>query len=297
VAIVGHELSGTVASVGDGAADVKEGERYAVQTVIGCNDCPMCAKERQNLCEKGFKAIGYAWDGAFAEYMIMPKVGVDQGCLIPMPDDLGDDLGTLVEPLSCCVNGMRYLPCEEMEHVVILGAGIIGVLNGLVAKARGAKCVTLMDPMQKRLNMLERMDLGLDHYVNNRDMDPVAWVRNHTGGRGVDGVVVAASVKALASQGLRLLARGGHLSVFAGMSKQDPIEPMDLNLIHYLELNVHGANSSVRRDYFEARDLLESGKVDGRKLVTHTFPLADFNAAFAAQADPDVDSLKVLIQP
>ncbi len=297
VAIVGHELAGTVVSVGEGVTGVKAGERYAVQTVIGCNDCSMCVAGRQNLCENGFKAIGYAWNGAFAEYMTIPKAGVDQGCLIPLPDGMSDDLGTLIEPLSCCVNGMRYLPCETMKHVLILGAGIIGVLNGLVAKARGAGCVTLMDPMQKRLDMLERMELGIDHFVNNRVTDPLEWVKDHTGGRGVDGVVVAASVKQLASQGLKLLARGGHLSVFAGMSKQDPVEAMDLNRIHYLELNVHGANSSVRRDYIEARDLLQSGKVPGRKLVTHTFPLVDFNAAFAAQADPEVDSLKVLIQP
>ena len=94
-----------------------------------------------------------------------------------------------------------------------------------------------------------------------------------------------------------MLGRGGHPSVFARMNKKDPIEPLDVNLIHYLELSVHGANSSVQRDYFEAIDLIKSGKMYADKLVTHTFPLTDFNRAFATQADPAIDSLKVMIKP
>ena len=297
VAIVGHELAGSVAEIGEGVEGFALGWRYAVQTVVGCNECPMCAVDRQNLCERGFRAIGYAWNGSFAEYMIMPREAVVQGCLISIPDDMSADIGTLIEPLSCCVNGMRYLPLEEMDHVVILGAGIIGVLNGLVARARGTKCLTLMDPAQRRLDMHKRLGLPFDNYVNNGEVDPVAWVKEHTNGRGVNGVVVAASVKHLARIGLQMLGRGGHLSVFAGMSKKDPVEPIDLNLIHYLELHVHGANSSVRRDYNEARDLLASGKIDGAALVTHRFSLEDFNEAFRTQADPAIDSLKILIKP
>ena len=84
VPIVGHEISGTVTSVGEGVTSINKGERYAVQTVIGCGNCPMCAISRENLCENGFKAIGYQWNGGFAEYMIMPREGVEQGCLIPV---------------------------------------------------------------------------------------------------------------------------------------------------------------------------------------------------------------------
>jgi len=96
---------------------------------------------------------------------------------------------------------------------------------------------------------------------------------------------------------MKLLARDGHLSVFAGMPKSDPVEPIDLNLIHYLELHVHGANSSVQRDYFEARDFMESGKIDGAQLVTHTFGLDEFDEAVATQANPASGALKVIIKP
>ncbi len=298
VPIVGHEIVGTVTKVGpDVAQDIKKGDRYAIQTVIGCGKCPMCEIHRENLCENGFKAMGYQWNGGFAEYMIMPKEGVDQGCLIPIPDSMNDEVGTLLEPLSCCVNGMRIIPMEDMQHIVVLGGGIIGVLNGLVAKARGAKCVTIMDISQERLDLLENLNLPFQHYVNSGSNDPVDWVKSHTKERGVDAVVVAASVKALVPLGLKMLARDGHLSIFAGMPKSNPNEQIDLNIIHYPELHVHGANSSVLRDYIDSRDFLAGGKIDGAKLVTHTFGLDEFNEAVEVQSNPANGALKVIIKP
>ena len=297
VSIIGHEITGTVEDTGQGVAGINKGNRFIVQTVIGCGKCPMCRIHRENLCEQGFTAMGYQFDGGFAEYTVMPKPAVDQGCLIPVPHDLPAEIGTLIEPLSCCVNGMKYIPLEQIEHVVIFGGGIIGVLNGLVARARGAGKITIMDVSQPRLDLLRKLELPFDNLINSGTVDPAAWVKEATGGRGVDAVIVAASVKALVTQGMGLLRRGGHLSVFAGMPKSDPVEPMDLNKIHYLELNLHGANSSSQEEYFLARDLLVSGKIDGRPLVTHRFSLDEFHEAVKVQSDPSQGSLKVVIIP
>jgi len=297
VPIVGHEIAGTVAAVGPGVVGVAVGERYAVQTVIGCGACPMCGQSQENLCEKGFKAMGYQWNGGFAELMVMPKVAVDQGCLIPIPEAMGAVPATLIEPLSCCVNGMRHIPFEGMGLAVVFGGGIIGVLNGLVAKARGCREVAIVDVSAERLALLRRLGLPFDHFLDSRAGDPVAAVRGLSGGRGADAVVVAASVKALVGVGLKMLARAGHLSIFAGMPKSDPVEPLDLNLIHYLELHLHGANSSVRRDYLEARDLIADGRIPAEALVTQTFPLDRFAEAVRIQGDPAAGALKVVIVP
>lgn len=297
VPIVGHEISGTVASIGKGVSGIKEGERYAVQTVIGCGECPMCAISRENLCENGFKAIGYQWNGGFAEYMIMPKIGVDQGCLIPVSDKMTDEEATLLEPLSCCINGMRIIPLEEAQSVVVFGGGIIGVLNGLVAKARGAKSVAIMDISQDRLELLKKLDLPFDHFVNSATTSPEEWVKENTNERGVDVVVVAASVKSLVKQGMNLLARDGHLSIFAGMPKSDPTDVLDLNLIHYPELHIHGANSSVKRDYIEAEKMISSGLIKASALLTHVFSLDEFNEAVNIQSNPKSGALKVIIKP
>ncbi len=297
VPIVGHEIVGTVARVGAGVKTVKPGERYAIQTVIGCGRCDWCKIHRENLCEKGFTAIGYQYNGGFAEYMIMPKSGVDQGCLIPIPAAMSGPVGTILEPLSCCINGMRCIPLEEARHVVIFGGGIIGVLNGLVAKARGAGEVTIMDVSQPRLDLHKKLGLPFDHWVNSAQTDPVAWVKEKTGGRGVDAVVVAASVKSIVPVGMKLLGRAGHLSVFAGMPKSDPVEAIDLNLIHYPELHLHGANSSVLADYLQARDYIESGKIKVDSMITHTFRLDEFNQAVETQSNPAAGSMKVIIIP
>ena len=295
VPIVGHEIAGTVVEMGEGVTNIKIGERFAVQTVIGCGHCPMCEIHRENLCENGFKAIGYQWNGGFAEYIIMPKVGVDQGCLIPIADDMSANLGTLIEPLSCCINGMRTIPFEEMNEVVVFGGGIIGVLNGMVAKFRGAKSVTIMDVSQERLDLLKELGLPFQNFVNSAKVNPVEWVKEHTEGRGVNAVVVAASVKSLVAIGMKLLARDGHLSIFAGMPKSDPSDMIDLNLIHYSELHIHGANSSVYRDYIDAKEMIMSKKEEFAKLVTHEFNLTDFNKAVDIQGNPANKALKVII--
>jgi len=297
VPIVGHEITGLAVEIGAGVSGITVGGKYVVQTVIGCGNCAMCRIHRENLCEKGFVAMGYQFNGGFAEYVLMPRVAVAQGCLIPIPGDYPPDLGTIIEPLSCCVNGMKYIPLENIDHVVIFGGGIIGVLNGLVARARGAKRITIMDVSQPRLDLLKRIKLPFDDLVNTAQTDPAEWVKQNTSGRGVDAVVVAASVKALVAVGLNILSRGGHLSIFAGMPKSNPIEPIDLNRIHYLELNLHGANSSSQAEYLAARDLLVSGKIDARPLVTHRFPLERFSEAVRVQSDPASGALKVVIVP
>jgi len=297
VPIVGHEITGRVAAVGKGVTQVREGDRCIVQTVIGCGECAACRRRQHNLCTKGFRAIGYQFNGGFAEYMIMPKVGVDQGCLISIPETLSAEAGTLVEPLSCCVNGMKYIPLEEAGHVVVFGGGIIGTLNGLVAKARGARCVTVVDVSAERLQLLASLGLPFQNFVCSKTTDPVAWVKEHTGGTGVDVVVVAASVKPLVPLGLKLLGKGGHLSIFAGMPKPDSVEPIDLNVIHYNEFNLHGANSSALAEYLTAREFIVGGKIDAQPLVTHRFALSDFNQAVAVQSNPATGALKVVIVP
>jgi L-iditol 2-dehydrogenase len=297
VSIVGHEITGKAVKIGKAVKGIEEGKRYIVQTVIGCGVCPMCKLHRENLCEKGFIAMGYQFNGGFAEYVLMPEVAVKQGCLIPIPQDFPATLGTLIEPLSCCVNGMKYIPMETTEHVVVFGGGIIGVLNALVARARGAKRITIADVSEARLELLRSLKLPFDDYVNTSKTNPEEWVKNATASRGVDAVVVAASVKALVASGMKLLRRAGHLSIFAGMPKSDCIDQIDLNKIHYYELNLHGANSSSYAEYIQARDFMVSGKIDGRPLVTHTFPLEKFNEAVKLQANPAGGSLKIVIIP
>ena len=298
VPIIGHEIAGTISALGTGSAPgLKVGMRCAVQTVIGCGECPMCAAHRENLCERGFTAIGYAYNGGFAEYMLVPANAVAQGCLIPLPSGMDAELGTLLEPLSCGINGLRDIPFEGMGHVGIVGAGVIGTLNGLIARARGAKRVTIFNRSQGKLDVLAKLGMPFDDMVNMAVTSPEAWIEAETGGRGLDCVILCASEKSLAGRSLPWLARGGHMSLFAGMPKSDCVEPIDLNLIHYRELHLHGANSSVRRDYDEALEMLASGRIDGKTLITDRFPLREFAAAVRAQNDAASGALKVVILP
>ncbi len=298
VPIIGHEIAGVIAAAGKGVSpELQKGTRYAVQTVIGCGECPMCKVHQENLCEKGFTAIGYAYNGGFAEYLKMPANSVAQGCLIPIPSSMPAEIGTLLEPLSCGINGLRYIPLEGMDHVGIVGAGVIGVLNGLIAKARGAKKVTIFNRSSAKLDVIKKLGLPFDNLVDYSKTDAAKWISQQTGGRGLDAVVLSASEKDLIPMSMPWLARGGHMSLFAGLPKSDPVAPIDLNVIHYKELHLHGANSSVRRDYEEALRMLTDGRIDGRALITHRFPLRDFAEAVRTQNDPKSGALKVIVLP
>lgn len=295
VPIVGHEIVGTATAAGAGVDSIELGVRYVIQPVFGCGLCEMCLDGRENLCEAGPKSLGYHWNGGFAEYVVMPKIGVDCGNLVPVPNGMPSDVATLIEPLGCCINGMRTIPLEECGHVVIFGGGVIGVLNGLVAKARGAGRITIVDVSPDRLSLLRDLDLPFDDYLNGGLIDIEEWVEGSTSGKGVDAAIVAASVPTIVPTAVKLLARDGHLSIFAGMPKSNPEIPLDLNLIHYRELHVHGANGSALRDARQAVEYLESRRVDGAKLVTHRFDLRDFEEAMAIQSDPASGALKVVI--
>jgi len=298
VPIIGHEIAGVIAAAGKGVPpELQKGTRYAIQTVIGCGECPMCKVHQENLCEKGFTAIGYAYNGGFAEYLKMPANSVAQGCLIPIPASMPAEIGTLLEPLSCGINGLRYIPLEGMDHVGIVGAGVIGVLNGLIAKARGAKRVTIFNRSSAKLDVIKKLGLPFDHLVDYSKTDAAKWISQQTGGRGLDAVVLSASEKDLIPMSMPWLARGGHMSLFAGLPKSDPVAPIDLNVIHYKELHLHGANSSVRRDYEEALQMLTDGRIDGRALITHRFPLSQFPEAVKTQNDPKSGALKVIVLP
>lgn len=294
VPIIGHEIAGTLVAAGPGT-DLRPGGRYAVQTVIGCGECPMCRARRQNLCERGFSAIGYAHDGGFAEYLRMPAAAVAQGCLIPLPDSMDAETGTLLEPLSCGLNGLRAIPLEGMAHVGVVGAGVIGVLNALIAKARGARRVTIFNRSRGRLDLVARLGLPIDDRFDFSAGSAEEWIAAQTRGRGLDAVILSASERSLASRCLPWLARDGHMSLFAGLPKSAAVEPLDLNLIHYRELHLHGANSSVRRDYEEALAMLAGRRIDGKALITHRFPLSRIAEAVRAQAGEG--ALKVIVTP
>jgi len=297
VPITGHEVSGVIEDVGEGVKDLSIGDRVIIETVIGCGECDACRRGEENRCRRGFKAIGYQYNGGYAQFLLMPREAVRQGCVIKIPDNVSFDEGTIVEPFSCVING--WSPFKEREPgftTVVIGAGIIGMLHVEYAKLKGSR-VILVNRTAPRLELAKKIGLPADEFVDKSECDPVERVMELTDGLGADVVICAASSKDVQVEALKMAAVDADVSFFAGLPKSDPNVLLNTNLIHYKELHVHGANSSNRRQYLRALDLIASGRVNVRKFITHRFPLERINEAFDYLQDRSKNALKIIIDP
>jgi len=297
VPITGHEISGIVEEIGDGVKGFSKGDRVIIETVVGCGECDACKRGEENRCRKKFKAIGYDYNGGFAQYILVPREAVKQGCAIKIPEHVSFDEATIVEPFSCVING--WSPFKERPKgfvACVIGAGIIGMLHAEYAKLRGAK-VILVNRSAPRLNLAKKIGLQADFLVNAEECNPVERVRELTGGLGADVVICAASSKEVQKEALEMAAVDADVSFFAGIPKDDPYVNLNTNLIHYNELHIHGSNSSNRRQYLEAINLIASGKVNVKKFITHKFPLEKIEEAIHTLEDRTKGAIKIIIDP
>ena len=293
---IGHEIAGTVEEVGPAALEAgcspPAGSRVVIVTAVGCGLCANCRRGFHNMCPEN-TAIGYDYPGGFAEQILVPEKAVRQGNVLAAPEGLSFKHASVVEPLSCCVNGQDYLGIGIGETVVIIGCGPIGCMHAQLARSRGATCIIMVDVEEKRLEMARRF--GPDLLVNGKTVDPVAQVMEQTGGVGAEVVIAACSAPQAQQQALEMAAKKGRVSFFAGVPRDKMPASLDSNLLHYRELSVYGAYASYAPQYDQALRLMAAGRIDAGKFVTHTFPLEDIVEAM--QVARSGEGLKVVIQP
>lgn len=273
--VLGHEFSGEILSTGVHLG-FAIGDRVGLCPFIGCGHCKLCKTGHENLCTDG-TAFGYQIDGAFAEIVRIPAAAVAAGNLRKLPDHMSFEEAALVEPLACVLNGQNKVGVSSKDTVVILGAGPIGLLHVHLARLHGARRIISSDPNAHRRDAA--IASGADVTIDPTAEDVRARVLAETGGAGADVVICAIGIPALARQTTDLAAMSGRISLFAGFSKGETAE-MDVNAIHYNELTVTGAFGLSREDYDRAFDMIATGRLDLKPLITHHFDLDEIEAAF-----------------
>ena len=291
--VTGHEIAGTIEQVGKDVSGYDEGARAVVVTPVGCGRCKFCRAAMHNLCVD-FKAIGYDFAGGFAEYVLIDTRAVQQGNVIVAPDSLEFDEGSLVEPLSCCINGAEYLNISLGDTAAIIGAGPIGCMHAELAKNYGATKVIIIDTVDERVD-LAKQATNADVFINAAKTDPVEAVLEQTDGAGADVIITACSAHVPQQQALKMAAKRGRISFFAGLPKDKPTIEFDSNLLHYRELSVFGAFASYATDYVRAMALIASRKIDARKLITKRIPLE--RIVEGLETSRSGHGLKVVVQP
>lgn len=291
VRIPGHEIVGRVADLGAAVQGYQRGQRIFVAPNIGCGRCPQCLRGYNNLCPD-YEAFGITMDGGFAEYMRVTAAAISQGNLIPLGPHVDPAGAALAEPFACVLHGQQAVNVHAGDTVLIQGAGPIGLMHVLLAHARGARRILVSDQMPERIEKARQ--LGAGRVLDIRQADVARAVTEETGGAGADVIIVAAPSRQAAEQALQLAAVGGRINLFAGMPKQDPVLSLDSNLIHYKELVVTGSTGCSTGDCRRAAELVSSGQIDLRPLISGRYPLREAAAAFEAARGRS--GLKIVLQ-
>lgn len=289
--VLGHELAGTVAELGEGVTGFQVGDPVGMTPSVACNACDQCQEGNFNLCAAA-KVLGHDINGGLAEFFLVPAEAVANGNLIKAPVHLEPEEIALAEPLSCVLHGQNLMQVQTNDVVVVIGGGAIGQLHAQLAKVSGARSVIVSGPVESRRKMA--LHLGADIVVDPLSEDLDAIVTSATNGRGADAVIVCIGVPQLVNGALSLTRRRGRVCLFAGFPAE-PAAQIDANLIHYKELFVTGSSNSTTSDYRTALSLIADGRIDVKSLVTHRYDLDEIDAALETAAS--ADALKVAVIP
>ena len=281
-AVIGHEMSGVIESVGDGVEGWKAGDRVTVRPIDPCNECPACKAGHSYICQK-LKFIGIDTPGAMQGLWTVPAHTLHR-----LPDSLSMEQGALIEPISVACHDVRLAGVKPGEFVVVQGGGPIGVLVALVARNAGARVLlTELNPFRIAL----ARDLGLK-VADPTAVDVPAMVEEQTNTAGADVVFEVSGSPAGAEMMTKLARVRGRIAVVAVFGEKPTV---DLHRVFWRELQLFGTRVYEPEDFDEAIELAASGDIPFDKIVTNSCPLEELEWGFR-QMESGGDVMKVLVE-
>ena len=261
--IIGHEIAGEVVEIPENDRGVKPGDRVILDPYLYCGKCYPCSINRTNCCED-LKVLGVQTEGGMAEYIAHPA-----NMLIAVPDSVAWEHIPLAEPVTIALHAIHRTRVKAGEHVAINGAGAIGLLIALCAKAYGAEPIVI-DLVEERLKFA-REELGIKHTINLKEQDLIESIRDITGGRMAEVVCEASGASAAIRNTLDMVSYAGRIA-FTGWPSGETSLPT--TMITKKEIDIVGARTSAG-EFDEAIELMVSGKVPAYKILSKTVSMED----------------------
>lgn len=287
--VMGHEASGVVESVGKEVRNFEPGDRVTFDSTIYCGECYFCRQGQPNLCDNrrvlGVSCAEYRQNGTFAELVCVPE-----HIVYKLPDGLDFVSASLTEPLSVAAHAVRTGMPGAGDSILVVGAGLIGLLLIQVLRANCSGTIIAVDLDKDRLETA--ISLGADHAVQ-ADQDAVARIRALTSGRGADHAFEAVGATAPISLAIRGLRKGGTLTLIGNAS---PSVEIPLQEVVTRQLTLKGS-CAISGEYPFALDLMGSGKVDVRRIVSATAPLSEGASWFDRLYAREPGLMKVVLIP
>jgi L-iditol 2-dehydrogenase len=262
--------------------------RVTANVFAPCGDCFFCRKGQGNLCEN----LIYNF-GAFAEYILLPEPIV-RLTTYEIPSHLSYAEAAILEPLVSVVHSQRLIDIQPGEHVVVIGAGgAISLMHIQMAILSGATQIVAIGHNDFRLGLAGA--LGAADLINSKKTpDYLEKVNQLTHGRGADVVIECAGSKEAWEESIRLVRKGGRILWFGGLPGGTQVS-LDANRIHYDELRLLGIHGGTIQDAEIAFELLTSGKIKSKPLISAEMPLEMLEEGLKRMASGEV--VKVAINP
>jgi threonine 3-dehydrogenase len=264
--IIGHEFVGDVTKVGDEVTRVKIGDRVSAESHLTCGYCYQCKNGYSEVC-RNFKLLGVDHDGTFGEYVVLPEHVVWKN-----DEKIPDEWATIQEPFG---NAVDTVLAEDVsaKTVLILGAGPIGLFATGIARACGASLIIVSDPNNYRLAIGKKM--GAHIAVNPRQLDVTQIALEATKHNGVDVVLEFSGNNRALNQGLNVITPGGRISILGIYERR---VNLDLNKdVIFKKIRIYGITGrKVFSTWYKTSRFLSSGLVDPSPIITHRFPLKDY---------------------
>ena len=286
--VLGHEPAGVIVEAGKNVKGFEVGDRVFAHHHVADLTCYYCKRGDYTLCPQFGQT--HLEPGGFAEYFKVPAPNLQIDTL-KLPQSLSYEEATLIEPVGCCIRAQNKVGIRKGDSVAIIGAGPSGIMHSMLARISGAAQILVSDVVDYRLKMAER--LGADLTVNPKQENLVKRVKEATENRGADVVIVTApNVKAV-EDSVQIVRRGGKLLLFAP-TQPDQYARLSTHRLFFSEITVIPSYSVSHIETRTALQLISSGKIKARELITHRFPLSRTAEAFQTAARSK-ECLKVVV--
>ncbi|MFZ5907103.1 MAG: alcohol dehydrogenase catalytic domain-containing protein [Nitrospirota bacterium] len=286
--VPGHEPAGEVVETGKNVNSFRTGDRVFVHHHAPCFACRFCRQGNYVQCDT-WKKTGII-PGGISEFILVPRTNLEHDTLA-LPDSLGYEDGTLIEPTACVVKALRRARMKPEDTVLVIGLGVMGLLHILLARKYGAGKIIGADMVPYRLE--KAREIGADGLINVLKDDLIGSLKEMTDGAMADLVVVGPNSADAMQQGISAVGAGGRVLFFtpARPGEHLMIEP---NELYFRDVTLVTSYSCGPPDTADALELIEQGVVRAEKLVTHRFPIEQTAEAFRLTAEAK-DSLKSII--
>jgi L-iditol 2-dehydrogenase len=284
--ILGHEMAGEIAAIGESVEKFKKGDRVFVSHHVPCYKCYHCAHGNYTACES--LHTGNYDPGGFSEFIRVPEENVKYGTL-PLPQDVTFEDATMVEPLGCVIAGQNQIGLKEGQSVLIIGSGVSGLLHIQLSKMKGVRVIAT-DINEYRLN--KAIEFGADHVIDATKYS-VDKLKSINDDKLADIVIVCTAAKKAVEDAISSVDRKGKLLFFAVPNTDIVIPSMRF---WRDEVTVTFSYGAAPGDLKEALEMIESNRVNVRKMITHRVPFSGITQGFKLVSEAE-NSLKVVVVP